>query len=38
MDVKKLARIPDGGGWRAHGRAATVDHQHKPTRPASTTS
>jgi transposase InsO family protein len=22
MDVKKLARIPDGGGWRAHGRAA----------------
>jgi transposase InsO family protein len=30
MDVKKLARIPDGGGWRAHGRAATVDHRHKP--------
>jgi transposase InsO family protein len=22
MDVKKLAGIPDGGGWRAHGRAA----------------
>jgi transposase InsO family protein len=22
MDVKKLARIPDGGGWRATGRAA----------------
>src|SRR3712207_4629456 len=22
MDVKKLARIPDGGGWRAHGRPA----------------
>ncbi|PRY48377.1 integrase-like protein [Geodermatophilus tzadiensis] len=22
MDVKKLARIPDSGGWRAHGRAA----------------
>ena len=22
MDVKKLARIPEGGGWRAHGRAA----------------
>ncbi len=20
MDVKKLGRIPDGGGWRAHGR------------------
>jgi transposase len=30
MDVKKLACIPDGGGWRAHGRAATVDHRHKP--------
>lgn len=29
MDVKKLGKIPDGGGWRAHGRAATVDHQHK---------
>jgi transposase InsO family protein len=23
MDVKKLGRIPDGGGWRAHGRSAT---------------
>lgn len=23
MDVKKLGRIPDGGGWRAHGTAAT---------------
>lgn len=23
MDVKKLGRIPDGGGWRAHGRAVT---------------
>lgn len=23
VDVKKLAKIPDGGGWRAHGRAAT---------------
>jgi transposase InsO family protein len=21
MDVKKIGRIPDGGGWRAHGRA-----------------
>ncbi len=20
MDVKKLGKIPDGGGWRAHGR------------------
>jgi transposase InsO family protein len=24
MDVKKLGRIPDGGGWRAHGRGAGV--------------
>jgi hypothetical protein len=24
VDVKKLGRIPDGGGWRAHGRAAVA--------------
>ncbi|MGY1725324.1 IS481 family transposase [Blastococcus sp. SYSU DS0533] len=24
MDVKKLARIPDGGGWRAQGRLAVT--------------
>ena len=29
VDVMKLGRIPDGGGWRVHGRAATVDHRHK---------
>lgn len=29
MDVKKLGRIPEGGGWRAHGRAETVEHRHK---------
>jgi len=32
MDVKKLGRIPDGGGWRAHGRArreATRDRTTK---------
>ena len=29
VDVKKLGRIPDGGGWRALGRVATVDHRHK---------
>jgi transposase InsO family protein len=29
MDVKKIGRIPDGGGWRAHGRAGTSDHRHK---------
>ena len=26
LDVKKLGRIPDGGGWRVHGR------QHRPNR------
>ena len=25
VDVKKLGRIPDGGGWRAHGRAERPD-------------
>jgi len=30
MDVKKIGRIPDGGGWRAHGRAARdPDRTHK---------
>jgi transposase InsO family protein len=32
MDVKKIGRIPDGGGWRAHGRQAsrtTRDRQRK---------
>ena len=29
MDVKKLGKIPDGGGWKAWGRAATVNHRHK---------
>ena len=24
VDVKKIGRIRDGGGWRAHGRAATA--------------
>ncbi|NYG37895.1 IS481 family transposase [Janibacter alkaliphilus] len=23
VDVKKIGKIPDGGGWRVHGRAAT---------------
>ncbi len=36
MDVKKLGRIPDGGGWRAHGRPAVgadrarAQHAAKP--------
>jgi transposase InsO family protein len=25
LDVKKLGRIPAGGGWRAHGRGSTQD-------------
>ena len=25
MDVKKIGRIPDGGGWRVHGRATPRD-------------
>ena len=29
MDVKKIGKIPDGGGWRAHGRAATTEQKHK---------
>ncbi|SNS32895.1 Transposase [Geodermatophilus pulveris] len=31
MDVKKLARIPDGGGWRAHGRAAGSTSRDRAT-------
>jgi transposase InsO family protein len=31
MDVKKLARIPDGGGWRAHGRAAGSTRRRRTT-------
>lgn len=29
MDVKKLGRIPEGGGWRAHGRMRTPDRSRK---------
>jgi transposase InsO family protein len=29
IDVKKLGRIPDGGGWKAHGRPARVADRHK---------
>ncbi|WP_156752133.1 IS481 family transposase [Mycobacterium sp. ACS1612] len=29
MDVKKLGRIPDGGGWRAHGRLGVSDRERK---------
>ncbi|CAL9357298.1 IS481 family transposase [Streptomyces sp. enrichment culture] len=27
VDVKKLGRIPEGGGWRVHGRAACPDRR-----------
>ena len=29
MDVKKIGRIPDGGGWRAHGRQMGSTSQRK---------
>lgn len=29
MDVKKLGRIPDGGGWRAHGRGIGGNRDRK---------
>ncbi len=33
MDIKKLGKLPDGGGWRAHGRGSA---QHKASRRAGT--
>ncbi len=38
IDVKKIGRIPDGGGWRAHGRASTAAQRQNTPRSASTTS
>jgi transposase InsO family protein len=32
MDVKKIGRIPDGGGWRAHGREMGSTHQRRNAR------
>lgn len=32
MDVKKIGRIPDGGGWRAHGRQIGSTAAKKKTR------
>ncbi len=32
MDVKKIGRIPDGGGWRAHGRAIGSSTRRRNTR------
>lgn len=28
VDIKKLGRIPPGGGWRAHGRGNVAHHSH----------
>jgi transposase InsO family protein len=28
VDVKKIAAIPDGGGWKLHGRGNTAHHSH----------
>jgi transposase InsO family protein len=32
MDVKKIGRIPDGGGWRAHGRGAASIARDRSTK------
>jgi len=32
MDVKKIGRIPPGGGWRAHGRQMGSSAQRRKTR------
>ena len=32
MDVKKIGRIPDGGGWKAHGRGTVNSYAHKVAR------
>ena len=32
MDVKKLGRIPPGGGWKAHGRQMGSTNQRKKTK------
>lgn len=32
MDVKKIGKIPDGGGWRAHGRASGSTNRNRNTK------
>jgi transposase InsO family protein len=32
IDVKKLGKIPPGGGWRANGRSASSHQRHKKTK------
>ncbi len=29
MDVKRLGKIPTGGGWRVHGRGTDTPHSHR---------
>ena len=33
IDVKKLGRVPDGGGWRLHGRSEAVRGRSVHRRP-----
>lgn len=33
LDVKKVGRTPDGGGWRAHGRDSTRPERSNASRP-----
>jgi transposase InsO family protein len=30
VDIKKLGRVPDGGGWRVHGRENRPNHKRGP--------
>ena len=32
VDIKKLGRIPDGGGWRVHGRGSAQDRPRQVAR------
>ncbi len=32
VDVKKLGRIPEGGGWKVHGRAMSRTHERRQTK------
>ncbi len=32
VDVKKLGRVPDGGGWRVHGREVTGPTHYRTSR------
>ena len=32
VDVKKIGKIPEGGGWKARGREATAAQRHKRTK------